>query len=148
VFDSRFIRLLTVLLVATWSPGQWCCCGTHAGGSDLEVNVSEASCCSVPADGSEHASATESTGCCSSCNGQPAPGENSCGCLHGPTDAAVSAAVVVVTQGGTEDFDAIVELPAVLAVPADMGHGNSMCRGSPHAPQARSLLSLHCQLTT
>jgi hypothetical protein len=56
--------------------------------------------------------------------------------------------VVVITHGGTGGLDALVELPTVLAVPADVGHGNSMCRGSPHAPPARSLFSLHCQLTT
>ncbi len=146
MFDSRFIRLLTALLVATWSPGQWCCCGAHANGSDLEVQVSEASCCARPADTAEPA--TDTTGCCGTCEGEPSPGENSCGCLHGPTDAAVSAAVVVITQGRTSGLDALVELPAVLAVPAVTGHGNSMCRGSPHAPPAGSLLSLHCQLTT
>ena len=148
MFDSRFVRLLTALLVATWSPGQWCCGGAHTGGSGLEVNVAEASCCAVPADGAQDDPATDTTGCCHGCDGQSVPGENSCGCLHGPTDAAVSTTVVVTTHGGTGGFDALVELPAVLAVPAVIGHGNSMCRGSPHAPPARSLLSLHCQLTT
>ncbi len=145
MFNSRCIRLLTALLVATWSPGQWCCCGAHASGSDLEVQVAEASCCARPADTAQPA--TETIGCCGACEGEPSPGD-SCGCLHGPTDAAVSAAVVVTTQGGTEGLDALVELPAVLALPAVLGHGNSMCRGSPHAPPAGSLLSLHCQLTT
>ena len=146
MFDSRFIRLLTAVLVATWSPGQWCCCGTHAGGSSLEVQVSEASCCARPTDAAKPA--TDTTRCCGNCEGEPSPGENSCGCLHGPTDAAVSATVVVTTQSGTGGLDALVELPAVLALPAVIGHGNSMCRGSPHAPPPRSLLSLHCQLTT
>ncbi len=147
MFDSRFTRLLTALLVATWSPGQWCCCDAHGTGAGLEVQASEASCCAAPTEPVETA---EASGCCASCEGERHGDKVPCGCLHGPADASLPTVATVTSGGGLEKngFDALAALPPTLAVPAVIGHRVSLCRGSPHAPPARSLLSLHCQLTT
>ncbi len=147
MFDSRFKRLLTALLVATWSPGQWCCCGAHATGANLDVQASEASCCTAPAEPVETARAS---GCCDGCEDERHGDEGPCGCLHGPSDASLPTVAAVTAGGGLDKngFDALAVLPPALAVPAVIGHRLSLCRGSPHAPRARSLLSLHCQLTT
>ncbi len=145
MFDSRFIRLLTALLVATWSPGQWCCCGAHAAGPDLQVQVSKASCCAE-----KSPAAPDRAGCCDSCAGEQSHDDGPCGCLHGPADAPVPTAAALAADGrlAVDSFDALVALPRFLAVPAVIGHGVSLCRGSPQAPPVRSLLALHCQLTT
>ena len=145
MFGSRFMRLLTALLVATWSPGQWCCCGAHAAGPDLQVQVSEASCCAE-----QSPAAPAEAGCCGGCTGEQSHDEGPCGCLHGPADAPVPTATALAADGrlAVDTFDALVALAPSLAAPTVTGHGVSLCRGSPHPPPARSLLSLHCQLTT
>lgn len=145
VFDSRFIRLLTALVVATWSPGQWCSCDGHAAGPDLQVQVSGASCCA------ENDSATPArAGCCGGCAGEQSHDEGPCGCLHGPTDAPARTAAALGTDGrlAVDSFDTLTARSPELTVPIVIGRGVSPCRGSPHAPPARSLLSLHCLLTT
>lgn len=145
MFDSRFIRLLTALVVATWSPGQWCGCDARAAGPDLQVQVSGASCCA-----DEGAAAPARAGCCGGCAGDQSHDEGPCGCLHGPTDAPAPTAAALATNGRlvVDSFDALTALSPSFALPTIIGRGDSPCRGSPHAPRARSLLSLHCQLTT
>ncbi len=147
MLDSRFTHLLTALLVATWSPGQWCCCGAHAAGPDLQVQAYEASCCTAPTDSID---TTETSGCCSSCEGERNDDGTPCGCLHGPADASLPTLVAVTAGGGLDGngFDALAALPPALTIPAVIGHGVSLCRGSPYGPPAPSLVALHCQLTT
>ena len=145
MLDSRFTHLLTALLVATWSPGHGGCCGAHAAGPDLQVQVSEASCCAE-----KSPAAPDNVECCDGCAGEQSHDEGSCGCLHGPNDAPVPTAIALTADGrlAVDSFDALVALPPLLAVPTVFGHGVSMCRGSPHGPPAPSLVALHCQLTT
>ncbi len=148
MFRSPSLRLLTAVLLATWSPGRWCCCQAHAGGGALEVV--ETSCCSA-----EPVAAPAAKGCCTD-GGRDLPAdERPCGCVHGPNDVAVTTPAIAAVGGAAAPptIDVLVELPPLIAA-VGIADATS-CRGSPGGwagpwapPGDRSLLALHCQLTT
>jgi hypothetical protein len=140
--DSRFLRLLMVALLATWSPGSWwCCCSAHAEAPEPDVVAS--SCCQAP-DVTAPPAVADGDDCCP-LDADEAP---TCGCLHGTADAAL-AAVTCAAPGhaAAGSVDMLAELPALATAPA-VGRHVSTCRGSPRHLPARTLLSLGCLLTT
>jgi hypothetical protein len=149
VNDNRFLRLLMVALLVTWSPGSWwCCCGTHADAAEPVVATDSyaTSCCSEP-DVTPSPALTAGDECCP-IGSDEAP---SCGCVHGSIDAALPAVATTAPSPGDDPgqgADMLAELPPVLAGIAALGHHASACRGSPRAGPTQTLLSLHCQLTT
>ena len=149
--DSRFLRLLMMALLVTWSPGSWwCCCGAHAEGPapDVAADSHATSCCSERQVATPSAIATITAGneCCP-LDSDEAP---SCGCLHGAANAALPAVATVPPAGNGDgpDLDLLAELPPALAGAATMGRHVSTCRGSPQPVPARTRLSLGCLLTT
>ncbi|MHC4130077.1 MAG: hypothetical protein ACYTBR_14160 [Planctomycetota bacterium] len=149
--DNRLMRLLMVAILVTWSPGSWwCCCGTHADASEPDATPDShaASCCSQPDDTPSPAKTVLAAGddCCP-IGSDETP---SCGCLHGSIDAALPA--VATTAPSADDtgqgVDLLAELPPALAGATTISRHVSACRGSPRAGPARTLLSLHCLLTT
>ncbi|MHC4219360.1 MAG: hypothetical protein ACYSU7_13010 [Planctomycetota bacterium] len=156
--DNRLGRLMTVALLATWSPGSWwCCCSADAAEPAPETvaatdDADAHGCCSaseVPAPVATFPAAHGDggdDGCCP-VNSDEAP---SCGCLHGPSDAALPAAALTAPTGHGDgpDLDLLAELSPAVAFLTTPAHPGSTCRGSPRSLSARSLLSLHCMLTT
>jgi hypothetical protein len=147
--DNRFLRLLMVACLVTWSPGSWwCCCGTHADAAEPDVATDShaTSCCSERGVTAPPAIAAADE--CCPLNSDEAP---SCGCLHGSTDAALPAVATTVSSPGDDarqGVDLLAELPPALAGAATIGRHVSTCRGSPRAGPPQTLLSLHCLLTT
>jgi hypothetical protein len=146
--DNRFLRLLVVACLVTWSPGSWwCCCGAHADApeSDVAADSHATSCCSER--GVTAPTAVTAADECCPVNSDEAP---SCGCLHGAANAALPAVATVppADNGDGPDLDLLAELPPALAGAATMGRHHSPCRGSPQPIPARTLLSLGCLLTT
>jgi len=155
VNDSRSLRFLTAALLVSWAPGSWwCCCSAHAADPAPDAVAATAAdqddarshrCCSAPAATASRAVPGGDECCPLDSDEAPA-----CGCLHGTTEATLPAVVTVPptdTDGGT-DLDLLAAVPAVLAAAMKPALSGSMCRGSPRPLPARSLLSLHCLLTT
>jgi hypothetical protein len=149
VNDNRFLRLLMVALLVTWSPGSWwCCCGAHADApeSDVAPDSHAMSCCSERGVTAPPAIAAADE--CCPLNSDEAP---SCGCVHGSIDAALPAVATTASSPGDDarqGVDMLAELPPALAGAATIGRHVSTCRGSPRAVPAQTLLSLRCLLTT
>ncbi len=158
LLDSSILRLVTVSLVATWSPGHFCCCQGQAaeaaeslsGGFAASVNMVEpdSGCCS-PA----RAAPLEMTldgGCGGGCETSgPVDGE-ACGCVQAPTDATAPT-VAAAVHGGKQlrdTVDLLAALPAAVTEVAVAGDRVGTCRGSPRSGPAQSLYALHCLLTT
>jgi hypothetical protein len=147
--------LLTALLLVSWAPGSWwCCCSAHAAEPAPDVVATAGadrddphiqSCCSGPA--VTASPAIDAGNECCPLDSDEAP---SCGCLHGATDAALPAVTTAppTDKGGGADLDLLAAMsPAIVAATKPAATG-SMCRGSPRAAPAQSLLSLRCLLTT
>jgi hypothetical protein len=146
-----------VALLATWSPGSWWCCCAADGEpapdtvTATTVQTGEAQghgCCSGPEAPApvETTPAAHGDGCCP-LNSDETP---SCGCIHGPADAALPAATTVVATGHDSgpDLDLLAEIPPAIVAVTAPGFLGAACRGSPQRVPARSLLSLGCLLTT
>ncbi len=154
--DSGWLRLMATVLLATWSPAQWCCCQGQAaespsgdagalaaaGSTDCHVTA----CCSEPAS-VPLASAAPGCGGCGPINPEDRP---SCGCAHGQNDVALRVATNAPPPGNKGRFsvDLLAELPAAVTNLSAIGSQPANCRGSPRGVPAHSLYSLRCQLTT
>jgi hypothetical protein len=150
VRDNRLLRMLTVVLLATWSPGTWCCCHARAAEPAL-AKAHHSTCCTAHEAAAAMPAVPAAPGggrgndCCS-----PLPTKSpSCGCQHGAAVAALSAATTVPVTDDARGLDLglLVSLPPALGAATTPGRLGLTCRGSPRCPPARSLLTLHCMLT-
>ncbi len=150
MYGSHSIRLLTALLVATWSPGHYCCCQRAAAEPAAPaVNEPKACCLEMSPDtASGGLPATSTAGCAeypSDCGHRPL-----CGCISAAGDAVVPTGLATNSSFGAaaQQVDLLAELPAVDAAVVAALHPLRACRGSPRPAPAQTLLSLHCLLTT
>jgi hypothetical protein len=149
--DSRFLRLLMVALLVTWSPGSWwCCCGAHDAdpAPDVAADSDAMSCCSERLVTPPPIASIDAGNECCPLNSDEAP---SCGCLHGPSDAALPVVATTAPSPGDDarqGVDMLAELPPALTGAPAISRHESTCRGSPRAGPAQTLLSLGCLLTT
>ena len=159
MFDSPALRLLTALLVATWSPGSWCCCAGQEAGPALEAATvaavesgeSQGSCCSATEQADAPAAEPTSAPCSGAdeCCPLDPRGPSSCGCLHAAHAAALlGAKPALAGQPATADLDMLGELSPLMAGAGVTTRRPSACRGSPLRPPPPTLLSLRCMLTT
>ncbi len=158
LLDSLILRLVTASLVATWSPGHFCCCQGQtaeaaealSGGWAAFVDMTEvdSGCCSpapaAPLD------MTLDGGCGGGCETKGPADPDSCGCIDMPTDTIAPTGGAVL-PGGKQLWDTVdlqAALPAAVTEVAAIGHRVRTCRGSPRSGPAQSLYALHCLLTT
>lgn len=141
-------RLLAVLLMATWSPGHWCCCQARAAAAP-QASAGQAHSCCAGRDETVHTTPQRPAPCHGTSGCGDTPDDDSCGCLHASLDA-VPPAVTAAPDGGTSGgVDMLVALPPVITAVQTLAISpGTTCRGSPPPLRAQTLLSLHCQLTT
>lgn len=160
MYGSHPIRLLTALLVATWSPGHYCCCQRAAAepappaddwvaASAPAVSEPKACCLETAPDTAPGGfPATVTTGCaeCPSDGGH----RPVCGCISAAGDVVVPTGLAANSSFGAaaEQLDLLSELPAIDVAVVTARRPLRACRGSPRPALAQTLLSLHCLLTT
>ena len=162
LLDSRILRLVAASLVATWSPGHFCCCQGEAseavaalsGGlaAAEDVAAPDSGCCPrAPASAAQdRVGMNLAAGCRGGCESSaPAEGD-SCGCVHESGDAAPPTGTAIMSAGNhvQDTVDLLMALPPALAEVGAAGHRVRTCRGSPRSGPAQSLYALHCLLTT
>ncbi len=157
--DSGWLRLMATVLLATWSPAQWCCCQGQAaespsgdagalaaaGSTDCHVTACCSETASVPLAAAGPAPAP---GCgCGPINPDERP---SCRCVHGPSDVTLPVATNAPPPGNKGRFsvDLLAELSNAVTHLRAIGSQPANCRGSPRRVPAHSLYSIRCQLTT
>lgn len=160
MYDSHPIRLLTALLVATWSPGHYCCCqraaaepappaGDWVATTAGAVSEPKACCLEMAPDTAPGGlPATSTAGCAeypSDFGHRP-----QCGCISAASDVVVPTGLAANSSFGAaaEQLDLLCELPAIDAAVVAARRPPRACRGSPRPAAAQTLLSLHCLLTT
>ena len=97
-----------------------------------------------------------SGGCCDDGGLDIPANERPCGCVHGPNDVAVTTPAITANGGkaAPANIDVLLAAPPAITAAATPDRA-STCRGSPgrragplSLAGSRSLLALHCQLTT
>lgn len=160
MYASHPIRLLTALLVATWSPGHFCCCqraaaepaspaGDWVAATARAVSQPKACCLETAPDTAPGGLPATSIVACAEC---PSGGGHlpECGCISAAGDVIVPTGLAANSSFGAaaEQLDLLSELPAIDAAAAAARHPRRACRGSPRPAPSQTLLSLHCLLTT
>ncbi len=119
LLDSLILRLVTASLVATWSPGHFCCCQgqtaeavealSGAWAASVDMGEADSGCCSpapaAPLD------MTLDRGCGGGCETKGPADRDSCGCIDMPTDT-IPPTVGAVPAGGKQLGDTIDLLAA------------------------------------
>ncbi len=160
MYASHPIRLLTALLVATWSPGHYCCCqraaaepappaGDWVAATARAVSQPKACCLETAPDTAPGGLPATSIVACAEC---PSGGGHrpECGCISAAGDVIVPTGLAANSSFGAvaQQLDLLSELPAIDAAAAAARHPRRACRGSPRPAPSQTLLSLHCLLTT